>query len=650
MESCSACGGVGGACICIPGGLFGPEPAEGSFLFEQPTPHDLAEGNWEDSRRVYGKVPDYPWLRPQPGAGPPVPAVNRSRPSARVVAALVTALAVVAAAGLFFVAPARSSFERLGGAQMMHRSLAAAAKAGSAHATVSTSGAGQTVMASIDFSPAGGTETATLGAQTMTVVAVGGMLYMRADPSFLAQTLDVSNAVASQYGGRWISFPTDDQGLAQMVGQLKTSVVVSDLLTLAGPITKVGVQRGGRIALQGKLADNSYNDGSGAGDVTTLTVSTSAPFYPLSISYSDPDNGTTEMTFSHWGEHLDLATPQSAIPASVLRGGSTALPATAPDESTTPAPSITYTSDQPGVAVTPAQARTVATELWQAWVQARATRDITALQTLDAQPELSADWGYICQYTCAGPWLTLSSIAVTVPTQTKWPADFLATASYTTDCHASASPCNNTFVAVQAGPGSPWKIASMTDWSGNSYATTAPVVPGQLSPGPTPSPAAHVSTLPQEYAEYLQAIKTTGKSPADTRLASGAFTTSLISSNYYPESQQQADGLTDNITYYTNRTDPIWEFPGANGATAVCGAVRYTDVEKATTIPLSQSPDNHPFGNLATGTYSSVTMTGLHLVCFEVYSDPAQAVGVLGTWGEVVTATGTAIQAQTNPS
>ena len=686
MEACSGCGGVGDACICNPevlmsflrdfrqssaplptgestktdsvtygqgqtsDGILETAPAEQSELLEQPPGRSGEDAHCEDSPQVYEPLSEYPWLRPEPWAGATLKPVERRRLPGRAVAAVLTALAVIGAAGIIFIMPSRSSLEGLTGSQIMHRSLAAALKAGAAHATVATSVGDQTITGSTDFSPAGGIERAARGPQSMTIIYIGGKLYMQADPAFLAQTLNLSNASASQYGDRWISLPSDNPDLQQMARALKTSVVVSDLLTLAGPITKVRSGSAGEIALRGRLAANPYNDGSGAGDLATMMISARSPFYPLSISYSDPQNGTTKFTFSRWGEHLDLKTPPNAVPASALSVGSTPLPATAPNESTAPAPSITDTSDQPGVAVTAAEAQNVGTELWQAWIQARATRDITALETLDAQPELSADWGYICQYTCAGPWLTLSSIAVTVPKQTKWPADFLATATYTTDCNASASPCDNTFVAVQTAPGAPWKIASMTNWSGNSYATTSPAEPGQLSAAPTPPPGSHVTTLPQEYAEYLQAIKTTGKPPAHTRLGPGPFTTSLVSANYYPESEQQADGLTDNITYYTNKADPIWQFPGTNGATAVCGSVRYTDTEKATTTPLSQSPADHPFGNLATGTYSSVTMTGIHLVCFEVYSDPNQPVAVFGTWGDAVTASGTAIQAQTNPN
>src|SRR6202034_1238521 len=151
------------------------------------------------------------------------------------------------------------------------------------------------------------------------------------------------------------------------------------------------------------------------------------------------------------------------VPLSSLQLGQ---PAAGPSDSPVPAPVITETSTQEGAVVTPTEADTVGTQLWNAWVQARATRDIPALQALDAQPELSTDYADVCQYGCRGPELTLSTMSVTVPCQPSWPAEFLATATFTVNCSAADSPCDNTFVAVQAAPHAPWKIVAMADWSG----------------------------------------------------------------------------------------------------------------------------------------------------------------------------------------
>lgn len=620
----------------------GPEPHPGPPSVPAATPPDV-----DPAAQEWPQPVQY-WTAPFGSVLPSPPRPVR-RTGVWAAAAGVVALALIAAVVAVLVVPSGPSLNGLSGASVMQKTLAAATKAGSAHVVASQVQDGQVVTGTIDFSSSGGTETLTTGSHTMTVLYAGGSLYMRADAGLLAQNLGVSGSVADLYADQWITLPTDDPALQQMAGELQTSVVVSDLLTLAGTITRGGTHGPGQVAVQGKLAANEYNDGSGAGDLTTLTVSTRAPFYPAAISYSDPQNGTTRLTFSQWGERVDLQPPVDPVPIGDLGlGGNTGAPA-APDESTAPAPSITATSAQSGLAVTPEEAQTVGAQLWNAWVQARATRDATALQTLDMQPMLAADWGYICQFDCHGPELTLSALTATVPRQAKWPADFLANATYT-PCQTPITPCDDTFVAVQAAPGAAWKIASMADWTGTSYASTPPVGPGQLSPDPTPPAGADVAALPEAYAQYLQAIKTTGAPPAVTRLAAGPFTSGLIQANYFPASEQQAQGLVETTTYRVDPSDPTWQFAGSNGTTEVCGTVRFTDVRKETTIPLVQSAADHPYGDLAAGVYSSITMTGLHLVCFEVYPDPAKPVAVVGTWGETVTATGTPIEVQTDPA
>ena len=461
------------------------------------------------------------------------------------------------------------------------------------------------------------------------------------------------------YDQAWLSVPTSPI-LRKVAQELQTPTVISDVLALVGTVSKSAAAPPGQVILKGarlpssttmSFNNNPLNAGSSSGVTTTLAISTKAPFYPISLSYSDPQNGSTQWTFSNWGRPVTLTVPAHPVSLDSLQlGGTVSPPPQQPDDSSLPAPVITDTSTDPGGVVTPTEASAVGTQLWEAWVQARVTRDITALRTLDAQPELSADWGYICQYGCRGPELSLSSMSVIVPRQTVWPAYFLATATFTVNCDATASPCDNTFVATQSAPHAPWKIAAMSNWSGHSYATTPAVAHGQFSPAASAPTAAHVNALPQDYAAYLEAIKKTDQGPPDTRLAPGPYTSGLISTNYMPAAAQQAAGYSNAVTYYVVPADPVWQFAGSNGATAVCGTVRYTDVTKGTTRPLVQADNDHPYGNLANGTYSSITLTGLHTVCFESYADPTKPTVVLGVWGDGVTASGTPIHALLNPT
>jgi hypothetical protein len=424
----------------MPPELVPPGPNDQPFRLERPEWQQGQETSFRPSRPASDHVdppsPAWPWLAPP--APPPyggtsergrwaqnqLPALqgetrptvspSRRRRSAVLVIAIVAMTGLISAAVAIFVVRSGPTLSGLDGAQIMRKSLDAASKAGSAHAVAEVTNGGETVTATIDFSSSGGIEATSYGNQTMTILYVDGSLYMRASSGLLAQMLHVSADRVSQYGGRWIVLPTDNQDLQQLAGQLQTPIIVSDLLTLSGPIATSGIHHSGQIAVQGRLANNPYNAGSGAGDLTTLVVSTRAPFYPASLSYSDVQNGSTMVTFSHWGEHVNLRPPSGAVPVSVLGGDNTASAPSGPDESTTPAPVINATSEQAGIAVTANEGRQVAAELWQAWVKARATRDATALRTLDAQPELAADWGYICQYGCRGPQLALSSIEVRV--------------------------------------------------------------------------------------------------------------------------------------------------------------------------------------------------------------------------------------------
>jgi hypothetical protein len=198
---------------------------------------------------------------------------------------------------------------------------------------------------------------------------------------------------------------------------------------------------------------------------------------------------------------------------------------------------------------------------------------------------------------------------------------------------------------VQAAARAPWQIVLVGSYSGNVWAATPPSSSDSFAPSPTPS-AAHVNTLPSEYAAYLKSIKYSGQPPRGTRLAPGPFTDQLIASLYNPLSKQQADGVLHSTTYSVDPNDPVWQFAGSNGSTASCGTVRYVDVlTPAPGHQLVQQPGDRPFGGLPDGTYQKVTLRGLHMACFESYSDPTTPIIVFAEWGHDTTVTGSPIGA-----
>lgn len=303
----------------------GGDPAGDPIVPGTPTPGSLVTRPASRASVPPAPAPAAVWPPTAQGAPPPPvqPAPRRRRPSTLTIAIVALVEAIIAVLAVAFLPSQTPWVDRAGGQQILQQSLAAATRAGTAHVQMSNTGAGPDVTGSIDFSPSGGVETATMGTQTMTVEYIGGSLYMRGDPGLLMATLKLPAAAAARFGGRWLSLPIDNQYMRQMAGQMQTSVVVSDLLSLAGPVAKASISRPGRVTLEGRLADNRYNRGSGAGDPTALNISDKAPYYPMSISYSDPQNGSTRMTFSRWGERLDLTPPRDAVPLGQVVTGDT---------------------------------------------------------------------------------------------------------------------------------------------------------------------------------------------------------------------------------------------------------------------------------------------------------------------------------------
>jgi hypothetical protein len=550
--------------------------------------------------------------------------------------------ALIAGARVVLTRSSGPSLSGLTAAQILDKSLTAARKAGTVHVADAEGDTKSTRQGSFDLSPNGGTETVTVDGGTAQVIEVGGQLYFQADATYWSSHFDLPKSVTDQLGGKWVNVPTNSDAMKQAAAVLKMPTIVDQLLALSGVISKGPAPAKDEVALTGTVPFNDFNKDSGAGDSATVVVSAKSPFLPISISFSDPDNGSTTMTFSKWGEPVALVPPQSPLsaPAGAFGGGSSS--GTQSSASASPASQIapvTLSSTTPGVAVTPAEATSVATQLWNDRTQILATQNGRALGTIDSGPAYEADLAFLCG--CQSPAYTLDKIRVTVTRQASWPAVIFATASYTSDCRASESPCDDTFVATQQAPNAAWHIVLVASWSGTVNATLPPAGADGFSPAPNPPAAAHLSTLPSEYAAYLQAIKDKGAAPAGSRLGPGPFTDQEISTNYLPPAQEQAEGLVATTTYSALSSDPVWQFAGGNGTTATCGTVRYTGQYRPTTgKALSQTAQSGLFGNLAPGSYQSVTQKGLHMACFESKSDAAAPVLVFGSWGETTAWTG----------
>jgi hypothetical protein len=338
-------------------------------------------------------------------------------------------------------------------------------------------------------------------------------------------------------------------------------------------------------------------------------------------------------TRGHPAVKVGAAAPASTLPPVTTATAPPAAPAQAP---------VLGSSTDPSVAVSPAEANDVASRLWQARMTARYQRDAATLKLIEDGPALEADLGYICNLGCHGQLEKAVTTTVNLPLQTSWPVHFFATVTNDLpDC--PVAPCDESFVAEQVSSGAPWKIVLYASYSGTVYAAQPVAGAGGFAVPPDPSPLRDFRNLPNEYAQYLQSLKDTGRPPVLSRLGPGAFTSDLARNLYDPPSKQQAQGVLYTTTYFVSPTDPVWSFAGAYDVQVTCGTVRFRVTDRP--LPgqeLVQPTDQSAYGAaVAPGSYSAVLVQGLHTVCFEGYNQPPGKVLVFGTWGDVTQVTGT---------
>lgn len=289
---------------------------------------------------------------------------------------------------------------------------------------------------------------------------------------------------------------------------------------------------------------------------------------------------------------------------------------------TGPARVVADPSD-PGVAVEPSEAGSVAMRLWRALILGMHEHNAQMIASVTSGPTRAVDLGLCgCQ---AFPLVKATSESLLVPYQTRWPARFVATVSYTEDCDTGYHPCDNTFVAVQPHRGAPWTISLFVGYSGSPVA-------GWQGYDPSVSGAGSVSTLTAAYARYLTAIKHTGRPPSSTPFVAGPFTTQLIAKNYWPKWKFTAAGYRDSMTYWPLR-GPRYEVETTAGVLS-CGTVEGRDVMTSLGHEVFVQPLDRRnwWATVPPGYYTHIVTYFVHMDCFIPSSTDPSKIFVLGDW------------------
>ena len=191
--------------------------------------------------------------------------------------------------------------------QMLQQSVMAAQTAGSAHIQLTAQLGGRTFTAQGDVGPNGGSEEVQSGGDHAEFVIVNSASYLRASVGFLANEMGLPGSTAIKYANEWVSV---GQSVDSQIGLTASSVI--GLLNIANPSV---VARDGSIAiLSGVLPPVAQQSGNPAGAPSRLALSTSPPFYPASLSFTDPRGSTYRYDFSDWGEATSIVTPANAVP------------------------------------------------------------------------------------------------------------------------------------------------------------------------------------------------------------------------------------------------------------------------------------------------------------------------------------------------
>lgn len=165
------------------------------------------------------------------------------------------------------------------------------------------------------------------GAQTLTVTRgkvkerltareIGSTGYVNGNEAALQDVIGLTKAESTKYAGRWLSFPTSNTGLAELVGGLLSSEVGKEL-EIGGPYTL-----GKSTTVAGKkvtAVTGSVSTQSGSNVTVLLYIPTTGSPLPVQeVTNPSRAGGSTAIhgivTFTDWGENKNQTTPSNAYP------------------------------------------------------------------------------------------------------------------------------------------------------------------------------------------------------------------------------------------------------------------------------------------------------------------------------------------------
>jgi hypothetical protein len=161
--------------------------------------------------------------------------------------------------------------------------------------------------------------------ERMSALLVGSTGYINGNATALHHVLGLTSGQSSKYANRWLSFPTSNSGLAELVTGLLDSQVSSEL-KMSGPYSyTTATTVSGKPALAIHGSQSTQNGGNVA---VVLYVPASGPPLPLEEVTNPGDKGGASairgiVAFSSWGEKTSEKSPTHSVSLLKLVPGST---------------------------------------------------------------------------------------------------------------------------------------------------------------------------------------------------------------------------------------------------------------------------------------------------------------------------------------
>lgn len=191
--------------------------------------------------------------------------------------------------------------------QALADAVSAAVGASSVH--VSGEMGGGTFDMSITKSD-GATGSATLGGSKVSVVIVGGGVYLRAGASFWTQFLGTNGAAfAPMVANRWVKVPTTNPQVQQIAGLGDSTTFFKSVTASHGALTNKG-----ETTYQGQSVV-AINDASKS---ATLYIAAEGTPYPVALARGGAGGGA--LSFNDWNQSVTVAAPAGALDLSHVTG------------------------------------------------------------------------------------------------------------------------------------------------------------------------------------------------------------------------------------------------------------------------------------------------------------------------------------------